>query len=192
MIFNKCYFGNFLFCMLIFGKKIDLVLLKCIFQYVISPLKSHKKVFIFLQVLKSITSGDNKLQEVMLGLATQVFKFMSSEEAHVALTDSGIKKQELANSLVAILKKHDKPAIKVPRIRRFVIELAIWMMEDDVENVVMFRDLGMERELEKVLETTAELENFDVFSGTVGVSRHSRTVHWLAELAVTLLKEDQP
>ncbi|WZZ63032.1 hypothetical protein YC2023_063139 [Brassica napus] len=144
------------------------------------------------RVLKSITSGDNKLQEVMLGLATQVFKFMSSEEAHVALTDSGIKKQELANSLVAILKKHDKPAIKVPRIRRFVIELAIWMMEDDVENVVMFRDLGMERELEKVLETTAELENFDVFSGTVGVSRHSRTVHWLAELAVTLLKEDQP
>lgn len=155
-------------------------------------LKSHKKVFIFLQVLKSITSGDNKLQEVMLGLATQVFKFMSSEEAHVALTDSGIKKQELANSLVAILKKHDKPAIKVPRIRRFVIELAIWMMEDDVENVVMFRDLGMERELEKVLETTAELENFDVFSGTVGVSRHSRTVHWLAELALTFLKEDQP
>ncbi|KAH0927792.1 hypothetical protein HID58_020048 [Brassica napus] len=143
-------------------------------------------------VLKSITSGDNKLQEVMLGLATQVFKFMSSEEAHVALTDSGIKKQELANSLVAILKKHDKPAIKVPRIRRFVIELAIWMMEDDVENVVMFRDLGMERELEKVLETTAELENFDVFSGTVGVSRHSRTVHWLAELALTFLKEDQP
>ncbi|KAF8101178.1 hypothetical protein N665_0209s0036 [Sinapis alba] len=143
-------------------------------------------------VLKSITSGDNKLQEVMLGLATQVFKFMSSEEAHVALTDSGIKKQELANSLVLILKKHDKPAIKVPRIRRFVIELAIWMMEDDVENVVMLRDLGMEIELEKVLETTAELENFDVFSGTVGVSRHSRTVHWLAELALTLLKEDQP
>ncbi|CAH2054866.1 unnamed protein product [Thlaspi arvense] len=136
--------------------------------------------------LKSITSGDNKLQEVMLGLATQLFRFMSSEEADVALMESGIKKHELANSLVSILKKHDKPAIRVPRIRRFVIELAIWMMEDDVENVVMFRDLGMEGELEKVLETTAELENFDVFSGTVGVSRNSRTVHLLAELALEM------
>lgn len=154
-------------------------------------LKSNKG-FVFLQVLKSITSGDNKLQEVMLGLATQVFKFISSEEAHAALMDSGIKKQELANSLVATLRKHDKPAIKVPRIRRFVIELAILMMEYNVENVVMFRDLSMEKELEKVLENTAELENFDVFSGTVGLSRYSRTVHWLAELALTLLKEDQP
>jgi len=143
-----------------------------------------------LQVLKSITSGDNKLLEVMLGLAAQVFKFMSSEEANIVLTDSGIKKQELANSLVSILKKHDKPAIKVPRIRRFVIELAIWMMEDDVENVGMFRDLGMEKELVKVLETTAELENFDVFSGTVGVSRQSRTVHWLAELALKMLEDE--
>ncbi|EFH58714.1 hypothetical protein ARALYDRAFT_477922 [Arabidopsis lyrata subsp. lyrata] len=142
-------------------------------------------------VLKSITSGDNKLLEVMLGLAAQVFKFMSSEEANIVLTDSGIKKLELANTLVSILKKHDKPAIKVPRIRRFVIELAIWMMEDDVENVGMFKDLGMEKELVKVLETTAELENFDVFSGTVGVSRQSRTVHWLAELALKMLEDEQ-
>ncbi|KAF2603162.1 hypothetical protein F2Q70_00026157, partial [Brassica cretica] len=67
-------------------------------------------------VLKSITSGDNKLQEVILGLATQVFKFMSSEE--------------------------------VPRIRRFVVELARWMMEGDVENVVIFRDLAIKREQE--------------------------------------------
>ncbi|EOA29876.1 hypothetical protein CARUB_v10012972mg [Capsella rubella] len=142
-------------------------------------------------VWKSITSGDNKLLEVMLGLAAQVFKLMSSEEASIVLKDSGIKKQELASSLVSILKKHEKPVIKVPRIRRFVIELAIWMMEDDVESVLMFRDLGMERELEKVLETTAELENFDVFSGTVGVSRQSRTVHWLAELALKMLEDKQ-
>lgn len=74
------------------------------------------------------------------------------------------------NLLVVILKKYDKLVIKVLRIRRFVIELVIWMMEDDVENVVMFRDLGMERELEKVFEIMVEFENFDVFLGMVGVS----------------------
>ncbi|VVB15110.1 unnamed protein product [Arabis nemorensis] len=139
-------------------------------------------------VLKAITSEDNKVQEVMVGLAAQVFRFMSSEEASYIFIDSGIKRHELANSLVSILQKHDKPAIKVPRIRRFVIELAVWMMEDDVEdNVVVFRELGLETELEKVLETTAELENFDVFSGTVGLSRHGITVHSLAELALKML-----
>ncbi|CAF2051401.1 BnaAnng36500D, partial [Brassica napus] len=98
-------------------------------------------------VLKSITSGDNKLQEVMLGLATQVFKFMSSEEVHDPLMDSGIKKKELAYLFVSTLKKHDKPSVKVPKIR-FVVELARWMMEGDVENVVMFRDLAIKREQE--------------------------------------------
>uniref|UniRef100_A0A1J3K5D2 Uncharacterized protein n=1 Tax=Noccaea caerulescens TaxID=107243 RepID=A0A1J3K5D2_NOCCA len=140
-------------------------------------------------VLKSITSEDNKLQEVMVGLAAQVFRFMSSEDSSYVFMDSGIKRKELANSLVSILRKHDQPAIKVPRIRRFAIELAVWMMEDDVENnVAVFRELGLEKELDKVLETTAELENFDVFSGTVGVSRHSRTVHSLAELALKILE----
>lgn len=144
--------------------------------------------FISLQVLMAITSEDNKVQEVMVGLAAQVFRFMSSEEASYIFIDSGIKRHELANSLVSILQKHDKPAIKVPRIRRFVIELAVWMMEDGVEdNVVVFRELGLETELEKVLETTAELENFDVFSGTVGLSRHGITVHSLAELALKML-----
>nr|VDD33296.1 unnamed protein product [Brassica oleracea] len=142
-------------------------------------------------VLKSITSEDNKLQEVMVGLAAQVFRFMSPEDSCYVFMDSGIKRRELANSLVSILRKHDKPAIKVPRIRRFAIELAVWMMEDDMENnVAVFRELGLEKELEKVLETTAELENFDVFSGTVGVSRHSRTVHSLAELALKILEDN--
>lgn len=142
-------------------------------------------------VLKSITSEDNKLQEVMVGLAAQVFRFMSPEDSSYVFVDSGIRRRELAYSLVSILRKHDKPAIKVPRIRRFTIELAVWMMEDDVDNnVVVFRELGLEKELEKVLETTAELENFDVFSGTVGVSRHSRTVHSLAELALKILEDN--
>ena len=128
----------------------------------------------------------------MVGLAAQVFRFMSSKESSYVFMYSGIKRQELANSLVSILKKNDKPAIKVPRIRRFVIELAIWMMEDDEleDNVALFREMGLEKELEKVLETTAELENFDVFSGTVGVSRQSRTVHWLAELALKMLEDE--
>ncbi|KAF2311058.1 hypothetical protein GH714_019321 [Hevea brasiliensis] len=134
---------------------------------------------------------ENKLQEVMVGLAAEVFKFMSSQESSMMFKRTGIKEAELASTIVQILKKHENPSTKVPRIRRFVIELAIWMMRENAENVRIFTDLELEKELEHVLETTAELESFNIFSGTVGLSRHSTTIHSLVETALKLLEERQ-
>nr|GMD72638.1 ARM repeat superfamily protein [Ipomoea batatas] len=86
-------------------------------------------------VLKGIWSEQEKLQEMMIGLAAQY------------------------------------PSVKVPRMRRFVIELAIWMMRDDKTSsaVEVLRNLGMERRLEFVMETTSRAgETLMFFSGTVG------------------------
>ena len=140
-------------------------------------------------MLKAILSEENKLQEVKVGLAAQVFKHMTSEESIIMFDRAGIKEEELAKALVQILQKYRHPSAKVPRIRRFTIELAIWMIHDKVKNVYIFKDLGMEKEMEGVLETTAELESFNIFSGTVGLSRHSTTIHSLVETALKLLKD---
>ena len=134
-------------------------------------------------------SEENKLQEVMIGLAAQVFKHLSSEESSIMFEKAGIKGEEVAKALVQILQKYNHPSAKVPRIRRFTIELAIWMMHDNVKNVYIFKDLGMEKELEGVLESTAELESFNIFSGTIGLSRHSTTIHSLVETALKQLKD---
>ncbi|KAL5782456.1 hypothetical protein ACOSP7_007485 [Xanthoceras sorbifolium] len=141
-------------------------------------------------VLKAIISEEHKLQEVMIGLAAHIFKFMTPEESSIMFDRAGITEVELAVKLVEILKKYQHPPIKVPRIRRFAIELAIWMMRDKVTSVHIFKEMGMEKELEVVLETTAELENFNIFSGTVGLSRHSTTVHSLVETALELLADE--
>lgn len=140
-------------------------------------------------VLKAIMSEENKLQEVMLGLAAHGFKFMTSEESSVFFEKTGIKEMHLAHELVEILRKYKYPPIKVPRIRRFTIELAIWMMRDKETNVHIFKDLGMEKELEGVLETTSEIESFNIFSGTVGLNRHGTSMHSLVETALKLLEE---
>lgn len=134
-------------------------------------------------------SEENKLQEVMIGLAAHVFKFMTPQESSVKFEKAGITEAELANELIHILRKHQYPPIQIPRIRRFTIELAIWMMRDKVTNVGIFKYLGMEEVLEGVLETTAELESFNIFSGTVGVNRHSTTIHSLVDTALKLLEE---
>ncbi|KAM0962888.1 uncharacterized protein LOC126606997 [Malus sylvestris] len=140
-------------------------------------------------VLRAITSEEHKLQEVMVGLAAPVLAFLSPEESSLMFKKAEITEAEVANELVQILKKYRHPPIKVPRIRRFAIELAIWMMRDKPENVHIFRTLEMEKELDFVLDTTAELESFSTFSGTVGMSRHSTTVHSLVETALELLAE---
>lgn len=138
-------------------------------------------------VLKAILSEKNKTQEVMVGLASHVFRFMTSIEANTAFEKAGIKEVDLANALIQILKKHPYPPIKTPRIRRFVIELAIWMMRDKQTNIQIFKTIGLETELEGVIESTGEVESFNVFSGTVGLSRHGTTIHSLVETAMKLM-----
>ncbi|GAA0148338.1 hypothetical protein LIER_07810 [Lithospermum erythrorhizon] len=127
-------------------------------------------------VLKAIMKEENKLQEVMIGLAAHVFKFMSSQESRTTFENAGIEEADLANKLIQILNKHQSPSIKVPRIRR---------------NIQIFRNLGMEKELEWITKTISDVESFNIFSGTVGMSRRSTTMHSLVETARELLLDDQ-
>ncbi|KAM2242388.1 hypothetical protein ACFX1S_009354 [Malus domestica] len=134
------------------------------------------------QVLRVITSEEHKLQEAMVGLAVSVLVFLFPEESRLMFKKAGITEGEV----VQILKKYMHPPFKVSRIRRFAIELAICMMRDKPKNVRVFRDLGMEKELEFVLETTAELDIFNIFSSTVGMSHHSTMIHSLVKTALGL------
>ncbi|CAI0466517.1 unnamed protein product [Linum tenue] len=138
-------------------------------------------------VLKAITSEDKKLQEVMVGLAAEAFKFMTPQESALMFQRAGMTNVQLATIIVTTLRKYEDPPTKVPRIRRFCIELAIWMMRENRGNAEVFRELGFEKDLECVLETTSELESFNIFSGTVGMSRHSVSIHSLVETAMELL-----
>ncbi|KAF2287818.1 hypothetical protein GH714_002823 [Hevea brasiliensis] len=142
-------------------------------------------------VLMAIMLEENKLQAVMVELAAEVFKFMSSQESSMMFKRAGVKEAELPSTIVQILKKHENPSTKVPRIRRFAIGLAIWMMRENAQNVHIFKDLRLEKELEHISETTVELENFNIFSGTVGLSRQSTTIHSLVGTAMKLLEERQ-
>ena len=54
-------------------------------------------------------SEENKLQEVMVGLAAEAFKFMSSQESNILFERTGIKEAELANKILHILKKYENP-----------------------------------------------------------------------------------
>ncbi|KAJ4954395.1 hypothetical protein NE237_011178 [Protea cynaroides] len=140
-------------------------------------------------VLMGIMLAENKLQEVMLGLATQVFRLMDPQEASITFDQTGINEAKLSKKLLEILKVYQYPSAKVPRMRRFAIELAIWMMENNKATVQTFRAMGMKEELQILAETTSEIESFDIFDGTVGLSRHSTAIHVLVDNALELLAD---
>ncbi|CAL9179398.1 unnamed protein product [Musa hybrid cultivar] len=138
-------------------------------------------------VVKAITTAEVKLLEVSLGLAAQVLRFMDAEEFAMQMEQLGIREEEFAETLVRVLQRYHYPSVKVPRMRRFVIEIAMWMMNCDTKCIRVFSDLGMEKELESVSETTSELECFNVFSGSVGLSRHGTPLCSLVDAALELM-----
>ncbi|KAK2980775.1 hypothetical protein RJ640_002984, partial [Escallonia rubra] len=138
-------------------------------------------------VLKGIfTTGDGDFRVAMVGLAAQVFKYMTTQESSAMFERAGVQEADLPKKLVQILKLKKYPQ-KYPRMRRYVAELAIVMMREKDTNVQLFKNLGMEKELEHVLETTTQHESFETFSGPFGVGRHRTPIHSVVETAMELL-----
>ena len=140
-------------------------------------------------MLKSVMVEEMKLLEVSLGLMVQILRFTTIEEFTQGLEKAEIDESIIAKKMVEILKKYDYPSIKVPRIRRFVIEIAIWMMKSSKKYTKLLQEFGMEKELECVAETTTELECFNVFSGSVGLSRHCVSLYSLVDTSLDLMSQ---
>lgn len=140
-------------------------------------------------MLNSVMVEEMKLLEVSLGLMVQILRFTTTEEFALGLQKAEIDESEIAKKMVEVLKNYDYPSIKVPRIRRFVIEIAIWLMNSDKKYIELFKDFGMEKELVSVAETTTELECFNVFSGSVGLSRHCVSLYCLVDTSLDLMAQ---
>ncbi|URE05554.1 hypothetical protein MUK42_20839 [Musa troglodytarum] len=138
-------------------------------------------------VLKSIMEAKEKLLEVSIGLTTQICKLMDPDEFAEALKQASIEETDLVEKLVRTLEKYTFPEIKVPRIRRFVIEQAIWMMKSNRNSIQLFKKFEMENLLGSVAETTSQLECFHIFSGSVGLIQHSKPLSSLLEMALDLM-----
>ncbi|KAE8776071.1 hypothetical protein D1007_51351 [Hordeum vulgare] len=141
-------------------------------------------------VLRNIMTKKSKLLEVSLGLAAQAVRLMGPHVLAHHLARAGVVEVELVNRLVHVLARYSSPSIKVPRIRRFTVELLIGMLRIDSSFAELMVAAGMGRELRRVAETTSELECFHVFSGSAGVSRHAVSLCALVSEARELMDMD--
>uniref|UniRef100_A0A0E0ANK0 DUF4220 domain-containing protein n=1 Tax=Oryza glumipatula TaxID=40148 RepID=A0A0E0ANK0_9ORYZ len=144
--------------------------------------------YLISQVFKAIMVEKSSLLEVSIGLAIQITRLATPEFHKEIFGKAGVPDTDIARRLVEILKEHRTPRVKVPRMRRFVIELAITMMRGHAELVPFFRSMELEKELRSVVRSTSELESFNMFSGSIGLSRHSSTLASLVDDAMEIMK----
>jgi hypothetical protein len=142
------------------------------------------------KVLRTIMVEKEKVLNIFLGLAAQMVQFMEPRELKASLATASVVDTVLAGTLVQVLRQYSRPSMDVPPIRRYTIELAVAMMRSDARYVALFVELGMEGELRRVAGTTSQLECFNVFSGSVGLSRHTINVCSLVTSALELMKKN--
>jgi hypothetical protein len=140
-------------------------------------------------------TGHSKILEVSVGLTTQICQFMDGEQFAAELRGAGLDDRAYVQCLASILRHYKYPEVSVPRMRRFVVQQVIWLMTSSPPRgggggfVVLLRDreLGMERLLEAIADTTSEVECYHVFSGSVPISRHRESFSAIVETALQLV-----
>ncbi|KAL6901852.1 hypothetical protein ACP4OV_004728 [Aristida adscensionis] len=141
------------------------------------------------KVLRSIMVEKTKLLNISLGLAAQMLRFMEPGEFRASLATACVTDAALARTLVQTLREYSRPSMDVPRIRLYTVELAIAMMRADGRFVKLFVELGMEGELLRVAGTTSGVECFNVFCGSVGLSRRAVGVCSLVDSALEIMRQ---
>ncbi|CAN6325146.1 unnamed protein product [Urochloa humidicola] len=131
----------------------------------------------------------DKILEVSVGLTAEICRFIDGERFASELRGAGVEERAYVQRLARILREHKYPEIKVPRMRRFVVQQVVWMMKCSRGDVYaeLFKEVGMERLLESVADTTSELECYHVFSGSVGISKHRESFSGIVDYALELI-----
>nr|ABK25048.1 unknown [Picea sitchensis] len=128
-------------------------------------------------------------QEAAIGLAAQIFKFMTELKFNRVFKEwRAVTKRLLISELVEVFRRHPRPSKEVASIRRFSIELLIAVMEKD-DKAALEERTDLVNALEGVMETTSEMESYSTFSGSVGLSRHRIPIHSLVQSAMELLRD---
>jgi hypothetical protein len=126
----------------------------------------------------------DKILEAAIGLTYQICKLTAAQHFIAELKQCQISEEHYTETLVKILERYDYPSVEVPRIRRFLVQQVTWMMKHHKHYVGLFNKFGMRELLERVGDTTSDLECFHVFSGSVGISRHRENLSSLVDEAL--------
>ncbi|BBN17749.1 hypothetical protein MPTK1_7g16730 [Marchantia polymorpha subsp. ruderalis] len=162
-------------------------ILRSLLQYADEQVKQEvakDSAQVVLQLIqRRLHEGRSELYESYLGLAPRVLEPLDQETyAHLVAV---LSKSELVQQLLKNLK-HTPSTKRYPRIRRYSVELLITLINKDNSflNVLRSININLIDVLNSTMDSISEVENFCLFSGLVGYTRHQEEMETLVARAI--------
>lgn len=137
--------------------------------------------------LALLESRHGKPQEAAIGLAAQAVAY-ADDKTMQRLFSQTMPMEELVARLVRLLEYHPSPSTTLPRIRRFCVELSMALADrGGAAFLGACNAHNFPYHLQRIADSTSDLENYYTFSGAVGVTPHSVPLADLADAAIAKL-----
>ncbi|KAG6557506.1 hypothetical protein Mapa_000780 [Marchantia paleacea] len=172
-------------------------ILRSVFESVEASLKEKLAKECVPLVMQNIAmrqiDGRSTLYESYLGLAPKVLERLDQEAYLQAINQ--INKQEWMDQLYQNLR-HTPTTNKYPSIRRYTIELLYVIAERDVPHLSFYNVIQAKKtangikicdELHRTADSISEVENFCLFSGLIGYTRHHEEMEDLVARVIKIM-----
>ncbi|KAH7280398.1 hypothetical protein KP509_37G065500 [Ceratopteris richardii] len=129
-----------------------------------------------------------RVQEAAIGLLAVVVGELSEEELCKVMEDEAVMPEEMAAKLERLLERNSRVSTELPRLRRYVIELALALAEHHKTKFMpVFEKLHFRSKIRLVADSLSELENYATFSGASGVTPFMVPMSQLVDTAMERL-----
>ena len=136
-----------------------------------------------------ILSTDRGTREAALGLAAKTLPTVNEDTfADIFFKSGRLDRHTVIKQLMHFLD-HVPISTKQPRLRRYAVELICVLLERNEEINLCFLSEGLPQILYRVLDNVSDVENYLLFSGGMGLIRHTQEMEWLVEKALFLCGE---
>ncbi|KAG0590221.1 hypothetical protein KC19_1G082300 [Ceratodon purpureus] len=126
-----------------------------------------------------ISTSDRRVQEAALGLATVLqLPSLTHQEFINLFEHHGVNRNKLVDSLLECLN-HAPSTTRRPRIRRYAMELIFVLLSRDEAFKGLFSDRKLPSVLITMLDNISDVENYLLFSGGMGLTRHKEDMEFL-------------
>ena len=117
-----------------------------------------------------ISSTDRRVKEAALGLTIALPSL--NEEFRSLFETRGVDQKLLVDCLLECLS-HAPSTTRRPRVRRYSLELIYCLLNrDEATFKGLFSDKGLPSRLMMMLDNISDVENYLLFSGGMGLTRH--------------------
>jgi hypothetical protein len=123
-----------------------------------------------------ISCSDRRVREAALGLAIAL-PSLSNQDFSNLFETLGVDRNRLVESLLECL--NHAPSTRRPRIRRYALELIYVLVSRDNAFTGLFSDKELPSLLMVTLDNISDVENFLLFSGGMGLTRHKEDMESL-------------